>query len=345
MPDILSQNEVDALLAAVDEGDLDLAGGAGASSQSAPGGRTMAPGDAEVALYDFKRPERVSTDQIRSMEALHEVLARRLGASLSGYLRTIVDVTLASVEQLTYQEFIMSLPNPTCFNLVECPPLDGKIVMEINPSIVFPIIDKTLGGSADSSMTIPEREMTGIELRLINRITDTTLEILQEIWTPIQEAIRFKVTQTESNPQLMQIVPPNEVVILICFEVRMGECSGMLNLCIPFPVIEPVMSNLSTIQTWFSYRKTADAAECRKKMTEGLNKTPLRLTCFIAETKVTLKQVLDMKPGDIITTQKPITQPLLMQIEGKPKYLGSPGTYKMKKAFRVVAPAKLTDRI
>lgn len=345
MPDILSQNEVDALLAAVDEGELEIGGLGGASSQLAsPGGRTIAPGEADVTLYDFKRPERVSTDQIRSMEMLHEVLARRLGASLSGYLRTIVDVTMASVEQLTYQEFIMSLPNPTCFNLVECPPLDGQIVMEINPSIVFPIIDKLLGGSADSGMSIPEREMTGIELRLINRITDMTLEILKEIWQPIQQ-IEFKVDKTEANPQLMQIVPPNEVVILICFEVRMGECSGMLNLCIPFPVIEPVMSNFSTIQTWFSYRKTADEEDCRRKMTEGVNQAPLALSCFIAQTRISLRQLIELKPGDIIMTEKPVTSPMMMLVEGKPKYLGTPGTYKSKKAFRILQEAKLTDKI
>ncbi len=351
MPDVLSQDEVDALLASVDDtgdnfGDelMNLSGGGGGS----PTGFTSDPANngynenvPDIAIYDFKRPERVSTDQIRSMEMLHEVLARKLGASLSSYLRTIVDVKLASVEQLTYQEFIMSLPNPTCFNLLSCEPLDGQMVLEINPSIVYPILDKLLGGG-NTEAHLPEREMSEIEWRLIGYMTNETLRFLQEAWQPILH-IDFEVTAKEANPQLMQIVPPNEVVILVCFEVKMAESSGMLNICVPFPVVEPVMGNFSTIQTWFTTRRSTDADADKRKLEEGVNKAKIEVITYLAETHMTMHQFLNMKPGDIITTKKKVNDTLLMTIDGKPKYRGSSGTYSNHKAFKITAPAGLAD--
>ncbi|MFW5857328.1 MAG: flagellar motor switch protein FliM [Planctomycetota bacterium] len=335
MPDILSQNEVDALLAAVDEGDLEIGGGGGGGEDE--------DANIEVAVYDFKRPERVSTDQIRSLEMLHEVLARKLGAQLCAFLRTIIDVKMASVEQLTYQEFIMSLPNPTCFNLMTCKPLDGQMVLEINPSIVFPIIDKQLGGGS-TEVSIPERDMTQIEQRLIQRITEMVLEFLHEVWQPVLD-IDFQITQTESNPQLMQIVPPNEVVILVCFELRMGECSGMLNLCIPFPVIEPIMSDFSTINTWFSYRKVGTEEESFTRLKEGIEHAPLDTVAYLAETTINLRQYLDLKPGDVLRTQKSAKAPLLIKVNGKPKFLGSPGVFKGQKAMKIVGKAAIDAEI
>ena len=225
MDNVLNQSEVDALLSAYDEG------------QVAPAGSERAPpqeGAAVVNLYDWKRPERVSKDQMRSLENLHEVFARNMGASLSAYLRTIVDVKLASVEQLTYSEFIMSLPNPTCFNLLSAKPLEGEVILEINPSIIFPIIDRLLGGGKDVSAP-PDRPLTEIELGIVRRIITKALEQLRVVWARIKQ-IQFALVETESNPQLRQIVPPNEVVVLISFEITLGESSGSMNLCIPFMV-------------------------------------------------------------------------------------------------------------
>lgn len=343
MPDVLSQEEVDALLASVDEGGIDAPApkggglGSGIDANASPSTAT------EVAIYDFKRPERVSTDQIRSMEMLHEVLARKLQASLSSYLRTIVDVKLASVEQLTYQEFIMSLPNPTCFNLLSCEPLDGQMVLEINPSIVYPILDKLLGGG-NTDVHIPERGMSEIEWRLISYMTDETLRFLQEAWQPIL-SIDFRVTAKEDNPQLMQIVPPNEVVILICFEVKMGESSGMLNICVPFPVVEPVMSNFSTIQTWFTSRRSTDVEADERKLNEGISKVGLEIVAYVAKTQINMHQLLNLKPGDIITTKKKKDTSLLLTIDGKPKFRGYAGLYNNSRAFRVDKDATHADTI
>lgn len=339
MPDQLSQSEIDALLNAADSGGPDLGGVDDAAPT--PSAEPELPED--VQIYDFKRPERVSTDQIRSIEMMHEVLARNLGASLSAYLRTIVEVKMASVEQLTYQEFLMSLPNPTCFNLLRCEPLDGSMVLEINPSIVFPILDKLLGGGHGDPI-IPDREMSDIEWRLISHVTTETLTFLRECWKPIMD-IDFRVSGRESNPMLMQIVPPNEVVILVCFEITMGDSSGMLNLCIPFPVIEPKIGDFSTIQTWFQSRRTSDAALENQKLNDGVKSAPLESIVYIAKTHIKMRDLLRLRPGDLILTQKDVHEPLMMTIADRPKFWVYPGQHRHYKAVRVDHETVIDDEL
>jgi len=222
--DVLDQSEVDALLAAVDGGAV--------QKESAPAvfgskGKTQV----DVQVYDFKRPERVSKDQMRALEALHEGFGRNFGAAISGYLRTIIEVSVAHIEQLTYSEFIHSLPNPTCFNLLKAEQLDGQLCLEISPLIIYPIVDRLLGGS-NAELFIPQRPLTQIEQRLVQRITDRATHHLSEAWSNLTP-VTFRVEDFESNPQLVQIVPPNETVVVVGFELKMGNRAGTMSLCIP----------------------------------------------------------------------------------------------------------------
>src|SRR5687767_15354408 len=150
---------------------------------------------------------------MRALEALHEGFGRNFGAALSGYLRTIIEVSVAHIEQLTYSEFIHSLPNPTCFNLLKAEQLDGQLCLEISPLIIYPVIDRLLGGS-NADLFIPQRPLTAIELRLVQKILDRAMRTLEEAWSNILP-IKFKLEESESNPQLVQIVPPNEVVVVV----------------------------------------------------------------------------------------------------------------------------------
>ncbi|MBN2582414.1 MAG: flagellar motor switch protein FliM, partial [Planctomycetes bacterium] len=191
MPQILDQSEIDALLSAVDEGAL---GGEADATMPASGNKpTMPARDAQIRPYDFKRPERVSKEQMRSLESLHETFSRNFGASLSGYLRTIVEVNIISIEQMTYSEFLQLLPNPTCMHLLSCRPLDGNMILEINPLIIFPIIDRLLGGGNDTAF-IPDRALTAIETTLVDCIIQRAMTTLREAWTPITE-IEFKAVR------------------------------------------------------------------------------------------------------------------------------------------------------
>jgi flagellar motor switch protein FliM len=326
MPDVLDQSEVDALLAAVDSGAVKEETTAKVFS------RTRRLTDVEVRSYDFKRPERVSKDQMRALEALHEGFSRNFGAALSGYLRTIVEVSVASIEQLTFSEFIHALPNPTCFNLLNAKPLDGQMCLEISPLIIYPIIDRLLGGSS-ADLFIPQRPLTAIEWRLVKRLTDRALANLSEAWSNITK-IAFELTETESNPQLVQIVPPNEVVVVIGFEIKMGNRAGTMSLCIPFNVIEPVMSKLSQ-QNWFTYARKAGSDSHAKAVQKSLDGAPLLVKVLLGHTTIKVEELINLAPGDIVQLEKPASGEMIVQVEGKNKFAAVAGQYRGKRAVRI----------
>ncbi|MDB5356449.1 MAG: Flagellar motor switch protein FliM [Phycisphaerales bacterium] len=325
MTDVLDQSEVDALLAAVDAGQV---------QQDAPpkvfGGKS--PGQVDVQVYDFKRPERVSKDQMRALEALHEGFGRNLGAALSGYLRTIIEVSVAHIEQLTYSEFIHSLPNPTCFNLLKAEQLDGQLCLEISPLIIYPIIDRLLGGS-NADLFIPQRPLTQIEQRLVQRITDRATHHLSEAWSNLTP-VTFSVQDFESNPQLVQIVPPNETVVVVGFELKMGNRAGTMSLCIPYNVIEPIMGVLAA-QNWFSYQRKGGQEDHLRKLKHSVSHAPLEVRAFLAQTTIKLSDLLALQVGDVITTEKDCAKDVLVQIEGKHKFLGQVGEFRGSRAIRI----------
>jgi flagellar motor switch protein FliM len=326
MADVLDQSEVDALLAAVDA--PSAAGPAAAPQVFSSGGTSTA----EVLVYDFKRPERVSKDQMRALEALHEGFGRNFGAALSSYLRTIVEVSVAHVEQLTYSEFIHSLPNPTCFNLLKAEQLDGQMCLEISPLIIYPIIDRLLGGS-NADLFIPQRPLTQIEQRLVQRITDRAMQHLSEAWGNLTPA-KFSVSDFESNPQLVLIVPPNETVVVVGFEVKMGNRAGTMSLCIPYNVIEPVIGLLNQ-QNWFSYQKKGSQDEHARKLERNVNNAPVEVRAFLAATTMTVSDLMGLAVGDVITTEKAVGKDVLLTVEGRNKYLAQVGQFRGNRAVQI----------
>ncbi|HUU84500.1 MAG TPA: flagellar motor switch protein FliM [Phycisphaerae bacterium] len=323
MADVLDQTEVDALLEAVSAGDLE-------ESQQPTRRAELSP--KEVRSYDFKRPERVSKDQMRALEGIHEGFARNLGASLSGFLRTIIEVRVATTEQLTYSEFIHSLPNPTNFNLLKCEPLEGQMCLEISPLIIYPIIDRLMGGSS-TELFIPQRPLTMIELRLVRQLTNRALACLTELWCEMVP-VKFEVSEVESNPHLVQIVAPNEVVVVIGFEIKMGARAGTMSLCIPFNVIEPVMTKLAA-QGWVAYQRRSVADDRKQDITRRLNTAEVELQAHLADTTITVRELLDLQPGDIIQTAKPAAEEVIVQIEGRTKYRARLGRFKDNKAVKI----------
>jgi len=338
MPDILDQSEVDALLAAVDSGTIEEE-----KRDSKVFSRTRRDADAvEVRPYDFKRPERVSKDQMRALQTLHEAFARNFGASLSGFLRTIVEVKVATCEQMTYSEFISGLPNPTSFSLVAADKLEGQMCLEISPLIIYPIIDRLLGGTSQD-LFIPQRPMTQIETRLIGNVIRRGLSALSEAWGSIK-AMSFSVAATESNPQLVQIVPPNEVVVVIGFELKMSSRAGTMNLCIPYNVIEPVIEDLSA-QSWFAASKNQKSKEIEDRICDGLSRAGMMVTGMLATTTITLRDLMEMTTGDLIVTEKPAGQPVVLCVEGEKKFLAQIGQYKGKRALKIVRAIRPGDRV
>ncbi|MEZ6318931.1 MAG: flagellar motor switch protein FliM [Phycisphaerales bacterium] len=339
MSDLLDQSEVDALLAAAERHEDRMP--QDASRIFRRRGSVARDESVEVAPYDFKRPERVSKDQMRALRTLHESFARNFGASLSGFLRTIVEVRVATCEQMTYGEFINGLPNPTSFKLIQADDLEGQMCLEISPLIIYPIIDRLLGGTSQD-LFIPQRPMTQIETRLISNVTDRGLVALSEAWESVRK-LAFEVAATESNPQLVQIVPPNEVVVVIGLETKLSNRAGTMNLCIPYNVIEPVMDELAA-QSWFRARRDHDSAELGKRLGKNLGRAPVRLSAVLAETTITLRDLANMQVGDLIVTEKAATEPVVLRVEGEPKYLGHVGRFKGSRALRITRAVRPDER-
>lgn len=310
-------------------------------------------GEAELALdeggpiylrddateYDFKRPERVSKDQIRAISSIHEVFARNFGAMLSGYLRTIIDVRVVGVEQLTYSEFIHSLPNPTCFMTLQAPPLEGQMCMELSPLIVYPIIDRLLGGS-NANTFIPQRPLTSIEWRLVQRIIERALDNLSEVWRNLVEA-KFELKDTESNPELVHIVAPTEVVVFITFEIKLGQTAGTMSLCIPFNTIETVLSRLTT-QAWF-YKPKPATDHHQQRLIRNLVRGRISATAWLGQTRIKLSELRSLRNGDLIALDKLSSGELILQIEGRNKFAGSIGQLRGHKAIRIVRAAAVDE--
>ncbi|MDX1945535.1 MAG: flagellar motor switch protein FliM [Pirellulaceae bacterium] len=332
----LSQAEVESLLHAMETQGPPPATAVAASSGPRAAGRARE----KVVPYDFKRPERVGKEQMRALQSLHEGFGRNFGAALSALLRSIVEVKLTSVDQLTYGEFVFSLENPTCFSLLKAEPLEGNLILDINPSILYPIIDRLLGGGKETG-PISRRPLTEIELRLVARITGLFLQELKHAWQNVLP-LNLAVERVESNPQLVQIVPPNEVVVLISFELTLGELRGMINLCIPFNAIERISSKLAA-NTWATYGKTGATPQSRAQIGRQIDGALVDVVVTLAETRITTGDLVGLRVGDIISTDKDIHAPLDVAVEGVPKFLASAGALKGNKAVRIEAtPAATT---
>ena len=317
MAKILSQEEVDALLKSHTKPAGKGTGSGGADRGPSPGAAKKAQAQRKVTLYNFRRPDRVSREQMRSLHFMHDRFARNFSSSLSDYLRTITEVNLVSVEQLSYQEFLLSVPDPTCFNAISIKPLEGALALEVNPTLVFPIIDKMLGGPGEPLKVL--RTMTDIEQSIFDGVLKLVLEDLREAWRGIVD-LDFRIQARETSPQLIQIVAPNEVVLLVVFEVKMGPVTGMINLAIPSIILEPI-SNKFDQEMFTGYKKSSSFEEARLLMA-SLKRCPMEAAAEIHGTSLSMEEMLQLKPGDLIPLTKRFDAELDLCVDGIPRFKG-----------------------
>lgn len=333
MAKILSQEEVDALLTEFSEEDAPKKPAAAREAvEVAPTVRKKDKDkDKKVSIYNFRRPDRVSKEQLRSLHYLHDRFSRNFSSSLSAYLRALIDVSLYSVEQFTYAEFILSLPDPTYFNAIAMHPLEGNSVLEINPKILFPMIDKILGGKGED-FGGGMRTITDIERTLIEGVVNLILRDLEEAWKQIVK-LNMSIVATETSPQLIQVVAPNEIVVLIVFELKVGEAKGFMNFCIPSIVLEPISKRFT--QDWYADR-TKTSVEEIKKIKLNLLKTPIILDAGIYDNYITTQDILNLGVGDVIKLETKITDPLYIKLNGVKKYSVYQVKQGRKKAIQIV---------
>jgi flagellar motor switch protein FliM len=317
--DVLSQNEIDALLAALSSGEMDAEELKKEDTQK------------KVRAYDFKRAVRFSKDHIRSLTRIHENFARYLTTYFSAQLRTFVQINVVQVEQLPYDEFIRSIPKMTILNIFEAEPLEGRMVLEVHPNVAFAMLDRLLGGAGTSPSKI--NALTEIETIVMERIFSRTFESLQEAWKSVID-LSPRMEALETNPQFMQIVSPNETIALISLSTKIGDTTGMINLCIPHVVIEPIMPRLS-VHHWFVSQKKTIAPEEVAALQSRLHKAKLPIIAELGETQISVREFLNLSAGDVITLNKPVDELLNIRIGERLKFIGSPGTNRGKLAMQI----------
>jgi flagellar motor switch protein FliM len=317
MADILSQNEIDALLdGGGDEENHEEVEGADESER--------------IMLYDFKRPNRVSKEQLRAIKAIHDKMSRNLASHISTVMRSIIEIQLQSVDQMTYGEFLMSLPSPTSFNIFSLKPLDGSAVLEINPSIAFPMLDRLLGGRGESYDG--ERELTDIELNLMETILKLIMSKLKDSWSGITEIYPI-IESKESSPNVVQIVAQNEIVIMIVLEITIGETSGMINLAYPVIYLEPILSKLANKDIMLG--ETSAKKSRNSELRELLKRADIVNEGILGETTLNIKDLLSLKKDSIIRLNHPASDSAIITIDKKEIFEAKMGIHRHHKTLKI----------
>ncbi|SHN16296.1 flagellar motor switch protein FliM [Gracilibacillus kekensis] len=327
--EVLSQNEIDALLSALSSGEMD-------ANQLKEEEK-----ERKVKVYDFKRALRFSKDQIRSISRIHDNFARMLSTYFSAQLRTYVHISVASVDQIPYEEFIRSIPTKTILNVYSVEPLDGRIIFEFNPNIAYAMLDRILGGKGSSVNKIDS--LTEIETTLMSQLFERALDNLQEAWGSVVD-IDPMLEDFEVNPQFLQLVSPNETVVVVSLDTTIGDSSGMINICIPHVVLEPIIPKLS-VHYWMQNENSKERKpEEYQSLSRNIKQTSLDVSVILGETTITLEELMFLGNSDTIVLNKSINQPLDLMVDREPKFYVQPGKNKHKMAVQVLDEIKGGDQ-
>lgn len=321
MAEVLSQEEINALLAQFAANSEEPA----EPLEATPEGRTY-------KLYDFKRPNRFSREQLRTIHMLHETFARHLSSTLSAHLRTPVKVTLCEVQQRIYDEYLSALKAPAVMYLFTPEPLEGQAILEFNPYIVFIMIDRLMGGPGRVKGRI--RELTEIEENLVRAMVDRTMEDLKEAWDTMVK-MHPHIDKYESNPQFAQLVSPNDTVCLITFELKVGEASGGMSICMPHSTLQPVLQRLST-QHWYQKGNRVNPEKGSQNLSAGMEQVQIPVAAVLGHAEVSMRDMVDLQVGDVIRLQERASGNLTLVIGKTPKFHVIPGLTGKNHAVQVV---------
>ncbi|ARF15326.1 MULTISPECIES: flagellar motor switch protein FliM [Sporosarcina] len=318
--DVLSQNEIDALLSALSTGEM-------SAEEMKKEEETR-----KVRVYDFKRALRFSKDQIRSLTRIHENFARLLTTYFSAQLRTYVQINVMSVDQIPFEEFISSIPNMTLINIFDVSPLEGNILMEVNPNVAYSMLERLMGGFGSSSGKA--ENMTEIETKILTNLFERSFDSLREAWSGLIDIDPY-LTEMEVNPQFLQMISPNETVVVISFNIMIGESSGMINMCIPHIVLEPIIPNLS-VQYWMQTNKKEPTAEQSIELERRIKNASLPIVADLGKGQISIEDFLHLQLGDVISLDTSIEEPLTIRIGEKPKFTAQPGKLRNRMAVQIL---------
>jgi flagellar motor switch protein FliM len=313
LADVLSQKEIDALLSALNNGELQ------ASDVSVM--------SEKVKVYDFKRAMRYSKEQLRSITRIHENFTRLLTSYLSAQLRTFVQIEIDLVDQVNYQEFIASIPSRTIMNVFNVKPMDGKMIMEMNPQVAYAVLERLLGGQGDPDAR--NGTLTEIETVLIQKIFSRAADIYQGAWKNI-ENIKVNWEAIETNPQFVQVASQNDTVIVISLSTTIGEITGRMSLCLPHLIVEPVLPKLSTHQ-WFSSMAKTNVPQ-QDKLKHNLDTVRVPVIAELGRATLPISDLHNLQVGDVIGIE---TGKLQIKVGQSTRFLGNPGLQKGRYAVQI----------
>ncbi len=347
MSEILSQAEIEALLSSLQSDGVDTDFGSQQTAEPkkpalpAKSGMSMGPlatspagresrGPVAYETYDFRRPDKFAKDQLRTLQMLHETFARLYAGSLSGYLRVPVHVDLVSVEQIPYDEYMRSLTS-SIINVFSMAPLNGQAILEVEFNIILSMIDRLLGGPG--SMVKTTSNLTDIERALTESIIDRALREYFTAWEGIAQ-FTPKRESMETQSQFVQIVPPNDVVVSILFEIKVGDLRGAMSICIPYLLLKPVTPKLSA-QRWFSSGVKKNSGRYVSQLAKRLSKTAVTCTVRLGSTALSVDQILKLSVGDVVGLNRAQNEEVEVILGSSVKFLARPGIRGKKLAVYV----------
>ena len=309
MADVLSQNEIDALLKQLSSGELDVE-----DIDDTP--------VVKIKEYDFSRPAKFSKEHLRTLEIIFEHFGRLLSSNLPVYLRKTVQVEVMNSEAVTYQEFSNALLNPVLLGIVNMSPLSGSIIMELATNIGFAIIDRLLGGNGEP--LDKSREFSEIELGILDRIFNIIISLLREPWANVVEVEPY-LERIETNSQYAQIISPSEMIAIITINVNIGGVEGLMNVCLPYMTLEDVMDKLNT-RYWFATMQARDEESYADAIEAVIAKALIPVTAELGKSSLTVLDFINLQPGDIIKLEKKVDEELAVYVGNMVKFKALPGS-------------------
>lgn len=318
MGEVLSQSEIDNLLKALSSGELDV-------------DEMKNNDEKQVKNYDFARPSKFSKEHLRTLEIIFEHFGRLLATNLPAYLRKSVSVDVVNSEVVIYSEFSNALSNPVLLGVVGLQPLTGNIIMEMASNLGFAIVDRLLGGMGNS--LDKERDFSEIELSILERIFSICVNLLQEPWENVVK-VSPRLERIETNSQFAQIISPSETIAIVTINLKIGDVEGLMNICLPYTTLEPVMDKLNT-KYWFANMQEKDSNSYEDAIEAVIAKAMIPVKAVLGNSKINVQDFVNLQVGDIIRIDKRVDQELDIYVGNIKKFMALPGYYDDKYAIRV----------
>ncbi len=320
MGEVLSQSEIDNLLAALSTGELDV-------------DDMQENNDKQVKNYDFKRPVKFSKEHLRTLEIIHEHYGRLVSTNLPVYLRKNIQVSVASSETVTFEEFSNALSNPVILGIINFSPLPGNIIIDLSPNLGFAMIDRMLGGQG--TPLEKNRDFSEIEMTILEKIIIVCMQLMREPWKNVVD-ISPMLERIETNPQFAQVIAPSDMVAIVTMNIKIGDVEGFMNICLPFFTLENVMDNLNT-KYWYSTMKESDDENYEEYIESMIRRVSVPVKAVLGMSTISVNDFVCLQPGDIIRLDKDVDNELNVYVGNIKKFTALPGSSKDKYAVRVTS--------